>query len=107
VYKLQANSGLTEQEGASIITELLASNDKDYVYDYQEHKFVHAFKSGILDSVPAVLEAIRNSLSVASQLGTCGGICVFARNEELDMKEAIDAANWARDSSVNEADLRP
>lgn len=106
VLKLQANSGLTEDEGNDIITELMASTSPDYVYDYQEHKYVSAFTAGILDSVPAVLEAIRSSISTSSQLGTCGGLVVYARDLDMDRKEAIDAANWERDAGINEADLR-
>jgi hypothetical protein len=39
------------------------------IYDALTGEYVNAVKAGLLDSTPAVLEAIRNSLSIASLLG--------------------------------------
>lgn len=77
------------------------------VYDALECKHVDPFEGGILDSTPAVLEAIRNSLSIASLLGTLGGTVVFERNAEVEKQEARDMANFQRDANRNEADERP
>jgi chaperonin GroEL len=76
------------------------------VFDALEGKLVDAFEAGILDSTPAVLEAIRNSLSIASLLGTLGGTVVFKRDLEVERREARDAANFLRDANRNEADER-
>lgn len=66
------------------------------VYDALEDKHVDALNGGILDSTPAVLEAIRNSVSIAALLGTLGGTVVFARDIELERKEAVNASEWER-----------
>lgn len=76
------------------------------VYDALESKHVNPYDGGILDSTPAVLEAIRNSLSIASLLGTCGGTVVFARDLEVERTEARDMANFNRDANRIEADER-
>jgi chaperonin GroEL len=76
------------------------------VYDALESKHVDPYGDGILDSTPAVLEAIRNSLSIASLLGTLGGTVVFKRDAAVERQEARDRANFVRDSSTNEANER-
>lgn len=60
--------------------------NENEAFDISEEKWVP--KHELLDSVPAVVEAIRNSLSIASLLGTIGGVIAFGRNTEEDAKEA-------------------
>jgi hypothetical protein len=60
----------------------------------------------LLDSLPAVREALKNAISIAGLLGTCGGTVVFPRDGDLERSEASDTAEWLRNASVNEADLR-
>jgi chaperonin GroEL (HSP60 family) len=62
---------------------------------------------GILDSTPAVLEAIRNSLSIASLLGTSAAPWSSSGTSTWSVKEARDQANFVRDSNTNEANERP
>jgi len=81
-------------------------NSGSIVYDILEGKLVDAFKEGLLDSVPAVLEAVRNSISIASLLGTCGGVCAFVRDAEVDHAEARDSANYMRTVDDNPANDR-
>jgi chaperonin GroEL len=78
------------------------------VYDVLEGKHVDAYQGGVLDSVPAVLEAIRNALSIGSLMGTLGGTVVFLRDQELERYEARQTADYMRDDSnaTNEADER-
>lgn len=76
------------------------------VFDVLEGKMVDALTDGILDSTPAVLEAVRNSISIASLLGTCGGIVAFLRDAQLDRQDARDTNEFLRNSNVNEADER-
>jgi hypothetical protein len=83
------------------------ADGKNTVYDFLNQKHVDAFEGGVLDSTPAVREALRNSMSIATQAGTLGGIIVFARDHELERKEAASSADWHRNASVNEADERP
>lgn len=103
LYRLLSNCGYTHEEFAQVSDEL---NRKIYkggspeVYDALEGKFVVVHDSGVVDSLPAVLEAIRNSLSIASLLGTLGGTIVFPRDDELERREAQDTMQWMRDANV-------
>jgi chaperonin GroEL len=112
VRRLLENVGLTEEnddEFRAILAPILLSlqnGQEPVVYDCLEGKHVFAKEDGILDSTPAVLEAIRNSLSIASLLGTLGGTVVFKRDLETERTEARDMANFNRDSNRNEADER-
>lgn len=108
--RLVENSGiLTDEEGARVLDPILLGikNDKPIVYDFLESKHVDAFEGGILDSTPAVLEAIRNAISSASQIGTMGGVVVFKRDAELERTEAKATSQWLREANTNPADERP
>lgn len=96
----------TEEEFLAFMVRYRAET-KPVVYDALESKHVDPFVGGILDSTPAVLEAIRNSISIASLLGTLGGTVVFARDLDTERTEARDMANWVRDANQNPADERP
>jgi chaperonin GroEL len=118
--RLFTNAGYHEDElpdiFLSIATPLGASVDYDCavgqeehksVFDVLEGKLVDTFEGGILDSTPAVLEAIRNSISIAALLGTCGGTVVFKRDLGVERQEARDTAEFLRNANTNEADERP
>lgn len=64
---------------------------------------VSAFKAGILDSTPAVLEALRSSLSIAALLGTLGGLVVFERDHTFERSEAEANNQFVRDANTNAA----
>lgn len=108
---LLENVGVTEhnpEEFQAILGPILHNihSDTALVYDVFASQHVNAFEHGILDSTPAVLEAIRNSLSIASLLGTLGGTVVFARDTELERQNALDKADFERNANVNLADER-
>ncbi len=118
VWRLLKNSGL-EQEMEQILKPVLEAiatprprpggGSPLYVprvYDAMEQKHVNAIQAGILDSTPAVVEAIRNSLSIATLLGTLGGAVVFLRDHELDRREAVETADFIRNAGANPADDR-
>lgn len=67
---------------------------------------VDAIDDGLLDSTPAVLEAIRNSISIASLLGTLGCIIVFERDSEHERSEAAANEDFIRNAGVNPANER-
>jgi chaperonin GroEL (HSP60 family) len=107
VDRLLSNSGLNDVEKGQVIkpiVDAIERGDSPLVFDALEMKHVDAFEMGILDSTPAVMEALRNSLSIASLLGTLGGAVVFGRDTELERSESISTANFVRDA--NEANLR-
>lgn len=124
VKRLYSNAGYSEEEAEDLMTQLIgipfgASVDFDpnvpiheadshhlKVFDVLEGKWVHSINEGVLDSVPAVLEALRNSISIATLLGTCGGTVVFKRDIAVERQEARDTAEFLRNANVNEADER-
>jgi chaperonin GroEL len=84
VHVLYKNYGYLEEEVLEQITKLIQNEDQ--TFDILEQKWVDKFS--MLDSAPAVVEAIRNSISIASLLGTIGGIIAFKRDGDEDSKEA-------------------
>jgi hypothetical protein len=60
----------------------------------------------VYDSIPAVRESIKNSLSIATLLGTLGGAVVFPRDSEFERSEARDTAEFNRNAGINPADER-
>jgi chaperonin GroEL (HSP60 family) len=105
-HVLLENIGLSveevEQAGAGIV-RAFQDNKWKTTFDGIGLHHVDAFKEGILDSVPAVMEAVRNSISIASHLGILGGIIVFPRDRELEMAEAKN--NQAFQRAIEEGDL--
>lgn len=107
--RLMSNAGIIEKEEQDQIEKGLGGFDggPPIVYDFLNQKHVDAFEGGILDSTPAVLEAVRNAISIASVQGTLGGCVVSARDHQLEREEAVSSAAWQRDANINEANERP
>lgn len=101
---LLANCGLSENEAREVLApvEQGIKDGKKVIYDAYYGRHGDAYELGVLDSVPAVLEAIRNALSIASLLGTLGGFVVFGRNDELEKQEALKTADWLRDANAEQ-----
>ncbi len=108
VGRLLSNCGMSESEIMRTLEPVLRgiAEDKQVVYDAMEDAVGDAIELGILDSTPAVVEAIRNSISIASLLGTLGATIVQARDVALERTEARDVNDWIRNANVNEADER-
>lgn len=119
--RLLTNAGLSVEEATTIVYKTggvkiredgmytITGNEMNgpKVYDALEQKFVEAYEAGILDSVPAVLESLRNSMSIATLLGTLGGAVVFPRDVEFERREAKEAHEYLRNAGEsNPADER-
>jgi chaperonin GroEL len=104
--RLYTNAGYQLEEVEGMLAPIRTS-ETPLVYDILEGKYVDAFDGGVLDSVPAVLEALKNSISIAARMGTCGGICAFHRDTAVDRQNARDTSEWMRSANINEADERP
>jgi hypothetical protein len=76
------------------------------VRDISKNELVPAIENGILDSLPAVREALKNSISIATLLGTLGGCVVYPRDYEVDKIEGADYNSFIRDSGWNPANER-
>lgn len=101
LHKLLSNCGFNEDEITETAGKLTESVDESeaVIYDALEQKFVEARDAGVMDSLPAVLEALRNSISIASLLGTLGGVVVFPRDNELERTEASETYDFLRDAT--------
>ena len=109
VIKMLSNVGINlDSELQGILNPILEGlvNGKMIVYDALEDKHVDAVEGGILDSTPAVLEALRNSISIAALLGTLGGAVVFLRDDEFERQEARDTSEFTRNANSTDADER-
>lgn len=91
---LYLNAGMTAEESR----EALATLGLATTYDVAEGRTGNPVEMGILDSVPAVRDAIVNSLSIAGLLGTSGGTVCFKRDNTLEQMEAKAAADWDNNS---------
>lgn len=98
--KMLKNCGFNEDEIDAVYKNVSTGIElgKTTVYDAYNHQYGDAFELGILDSAPAVIESIRNSISIASLLGTLGGTVVFGRDEEYERREAGDHTGFLRNA---------
>jgi len=98
--RILENLGHNEEEIEGVEWEIVNNFGSDpehaLVFDGVSCTFVKAVEGGILDSTPAVLEAVRNAISIASLLGTLGGTVVFARDAELERQEGRDMADFVK-----------
>ena len=105
VNRLLSNVGFSTEETDEILLGLYKEASKDAktarIYDCLGMQWVVAKDAGLLDSTPAVLEAIRNSLSIASLLGTLGGCIVYVRDDELERREAQSTNSFLRDAETD------
>jgi chaperonin GroEL len=96
VRRLFSNAGKTESEFVAITSQY----DANKTYDLLGDKFINPFEQGLLDSTPAVLEALRNSISIATLMGTLGGTIVFKRDNEVDNAEASEIRDFIRETDL-------
>jgi chaperonin GroEL len=102
VHKLYSNCGMSDLEMKQVLDPILGAmrDGHTLVFDAMENKHGDAVELGILDSTPAVVEAVRSSVSIAALLGTLGGMVVFTRDHELERSEAKATQEWLRDAST-------
>jgi chaperonin GroEL len=110
INRLLENAGYTSDESMAI-TEKMIENP-DLVYDVENQVFGKAEELGVFDSAPAVEEALKNAASIATVMGTIGGMVAYPRDEAFERSEAKDDAAFKRavdspEQFVNEADQRP
>lgn len=108
VFRLLENCGFNDIDQRRILAPVLEGLSKGevVVYDAYEQRHGSPLELGVLDSVPAVREAIRNSISIAAQLGTLGGTVVFMRDAQFERAEAHNAQEFERNANFNEANER-
>lgn len=110
ITRLLENAGLTETEIQEVVEKLLA--DESLVYDVENHQFGDALELGVLDALPAVEEALKNATSIATVMGTLGGLIAYPRDHEFERQEAAADSEFNKilenpHAFVNEANERP
>jgi len=103
--RILSNIGVSDNEIDVVLSQTMknASNDIPCVYNAREQEWVDAFKEGLLDATPAVLEALRNAMSIALQLGTLGGAVMYERDEILERQETRADIDHLRSVSEGES----
>lgn len=109
-YRLLENAGYTGEEISQIIEGLII--DPNVVYDLENHVFGKAEELGIFDSAPAVEEALKNATSIATVMGTIGGVVAYPRDDKFEREEAAAEQEFEKATSspelyINEANVRP
>jgi chaperonin GroEL len=108
VEMLLTNTGMTKEDARATYEQMVKLGNRTRLWNAATRKWVSPYTGGVLDSTPAVREAIRNSISIASLLGTLGGLVVFKRDQELERRDAQDTNRWLHDTNAatNEANER-
>lgn len=107
--RILENAGYSVEETTDIIKKLL--DEPDLVYDAENQVFGKPKKLGLFDATKAVTESLSNAISIASVLGTMGGIVAHPRDGEFERSEARADSEFMRVTSnpgayVNEANER-
>jgi chaperonin GroEL len=108
--RLLDNAGYHGDEITKVITHLIENPDQ--VYDIENESYGKAEDLGLFDATKAVSESLNNAVSIASVLGTMGGIVCHPRDAEFERSEARADSEFMRVSEnpnayVNEANERP
>jgi chaperonin GroEL len=107
--RLLDNAGYNSEETQQILSKLIA--EPEYVYDIENQLFGKAEELGLFDATKAVSESLSNAVSIASVLGTMGGIVCHPRDSEFERAEARADSEFMRatenpNAYVNEANER-
>jgi chaperonin GroEL len=108
-YKLLMNAGQNEEEISEILADMIAH--PNLVYDVENCQFGDPKEMGVLDASLAVEQALKNAISIASVMGTLGGIVAYPRDSQMEIQFAKDEQNFQRNVDhaheiKNEADER-
>lgn len=108
--KLLDNAGYNKEEVEEVISKLVG--DESIVYDVENQIYGKAEELGLFDATKAVSESLSNAVSIASVLGTMGGLVAYPRDEVFERSEAKADADFTRavenpNQFVNEANNRP
>lgn len=93
-YRLLDNAGYNEDEVQELLGKMIKNPDK--VYDVANEKFGDPKKLGVFDATKAVEQALENAVSIASVMGTMGGIVAFPRDNQLEIQDFKDEMNFNR-----------
>jgi chaperonin GroEL len=108
--RLLDNAGYNEEDIHEVISHLI--EDSTSVYDIENQAYGRAEDLGLFDATKAVSESLSNAVSLATVLGTMGGLVVHPRDDVFERSEARADSEWEKMSEnphqyKNEADDRP
>jgi len=92
LYRLLENVGLHHEEIDTIFTKMY--EDENVIYDAENHILGRFQDMSIYDATKAIEEAVKNATSIATVLGTLGGIIAFPRDHELERAESKDMREY-------------
>jgi len=107
--KLLDNAGYSKEEIESTLAKLVS--EPESVYDVENAVFGKAEDLGLFDAAKAVEESLSNAVSIATILGTMGGLICHPRDGEFERSEARADSEFMKNvenplANVNEANLR-
>jgi chaperonin GroEL len=107
--KLLDNAGYNEEEKTKILTDYFQNPNE--VYDIENMEFGDPEELGIFDASQAVIQAIENSISIASVMGNLGGIVASPRDNQLELQAWKEEQDFRRavdtpEAYMNEANTR-
>lgn len=103
--RLLENSGYSSEKKNEILAKLV--EDRELVYDIENKRFGKAEELGLFDATKAVSESLNNAVSIASVLGTLGGIICHPRDTEFERSEAKADEEFRRATENPEAFQNP
>lgn len=108
--RLLDNAGYPAEEIQDILSQLMAN--PTHGYDIENEKMGPPEELGLFDATKAVEQSLSNAVSIASVLGTMGGMICHPRDGEFERSEARADAEFGRavespNQFVNEANERP
>jgi chaperonin GroEL len=108
--KLLDNAGRNPEEIEEVLRNLMENSD--HVYDVENQLYGKAEKLGLFDAAKAVSESLSNAVSIASVLGTCGGLVAYPRDDVFERSEARADSEYMKtvenpNQFTNEANVRP
>lgn len=83
--RLYENAGYNPEQIEAMLVSMHLRPEE--TFDLQNGNWVPKFD--ILDSAPAVSEALKNSISTSSLMGTLGGVVLFKRDGSADLQDAL------------------
>lgn len=107
--KLLENAGYSAEDINGVIEKLL--ENPDLVYDIENQLYGKADDLGLFDATKAVTESLSNAVSIATVLGTMGGLVCHPRDATFERTEARADSEYMRavenpHQFVNEANER-
>ena len=103
--KLLDNAGQLEAD--AIVAKMYENEHGPYtVFDAMNEVWGDAYDMALLDSAPAVIEALRNAISIGLAIGQLGGVVSFYRDHDLERQDAASKAEFLRNVNINPANER-